>query len=105
MDIADAKEVLTDPEKRKMFDNGRCATRLSQLLSLTRRESCLMDEHCKEWSPIFIASASFFAPLPPSGEDPLDAEEERDRQSQRANPFRGGFNPFGGQGGFHFRFQ
>jgi DnaJ family protein C protein 3 len=22
MDIADAKEVLTDPEKRKQFDNG-----------------------------------------------------------------------------------
>eukprot|EP01147_Barroeca_monosierra_P005798 gene5798-9024_t len=51
MDIAAAKEVLTDPEKRKMFDNG---------------------------------------------EDPLDAEEERERASQRSNPFGHGFNPFGG---------
>eukprot|EP00043_Microstomoeca_roanoka_P017755 m.186097 g.186097 ORF g.186097 m.186097 type:complete len:490 (-) comp16694_c6_seq1:111-1580(-) len=60
MDIASAKEVLTDPELRRRFDNG---------------------------------------------EDPLDAEEERERQAQRANPFGQGFNPFGGGGGFHFRFQ
>ncbi|EGD80829.1 hypothetical protein PTSG_01415 [Salpingoeca rosetta] len=60
MDIAAAKEVLSDPEKRRMFDNG---------------------------------------------EDPLDAEEERERAQHRANPFGQGFNPFGGGGRFHFRFQ
>jgi len=51
MDIAAAKEVLSDPEKRKMFDDG---------------------------------------------EDPLDAEQERERN-------QGGFNPFGGGQRFHFR--
>lgn len=40
-----------------------------------------------------------------TGEDPLDAEEERDRQSHRHQPFRGGFNPFGGGGGGGFRFK
>eukprot|EP00054_Salpingoeca_dolichothecata_P037188 m.10014 g.10014 ORF g.10014 m.10014 type:complete len:477 (-) comp7316_c0_seq1:85-1515(-) len=64
MDIAAAKEVLSDPEKRKMFDDGQ---------------------------------------------DPLDAEEERDRQ-RGGGGFHGfnGFNPFqggGGGGGFHFKFQ
>lgn len=53
MDIAAAKEVLSDPEKRKMFDDG---------------------------------------------EDPLDAEQERER-----NQGGGGFNPFGGGQRFHFR--
>jgi len=53
MDIASAKEVLTDEKMRRQFDDG---------------------------------------------EDPLDAEQERERQ-------QGGFNPFGGGGGqrFHFR--
>ncbi|EDQ91297.1 uncharacterized protein MONBRDRAFT_18046 [Monosiga brevicollis MX1] len=60
MDIAAAKEVLTDPEKRRMFDNG---------------------------------------------EDPLDAEEERERASRGHNPFGGGFNPFGGGQRFNFKFQ
>eukprot|EP00911_Craspedida_sp_UC1_P000138 UC1_evm1s111 len=67
MDLSAAKEVLTDEEKRKMFDNG---------------------------------------------EDPLDAEEERDR-NQRGSPFGGGGFPFGAGGGFgggggqrfHFRYQ
>eukprot|EP00038_Savillea_parva_P009078 m.181081 g.181081 ORF g.181081 m.181081 type:complete len:504 (+) comp15164_c0_seq1:130-1641(+) len=61
MDIAAAKEVLTDPQKRQIFDNG---------------------------------------------EDPLDAEENNQRQRGGFNPFQGGFNPFGGGGGqqhFHFR--
>ncbi|PIK56335.1 putative dnaJ-like subfamily C member 3 [Apostichopus japonicus] len=52
MDIADAKEVLTDPEKRAMYDRG---------------------------------------------EDPLDPEEQQQRQQQWGQPF--GFNPFGGGGG------
>lgn len=59
MDIADAKEVLTDPEKREMYDRG---------------------------------------------EDPLDPEEQQQRQQQWGNPF--GFNPFGGGGGnFQFKFH
>lgn len=61
IDIAAAKEVLTDPEKRQRFDHG---------------------------------------------EDPLDAEEQA---HHGFNPFQGGFNPFGGQGGqggnFHFKFK
>ena len=61
MDIASAKEVLSDPDKRAMFDNG---------------------------------------------EDPLDAEAERERQQQQHNPF-GGFNGFQGFGGqqFHFKYN
>ncbi len=61
MDIASAKEVLSDPEKRKQFD---------------------------------------------SGEDPLDAEQERERQQRGGGGF-GGFNGFQGFGGqqFHFKFQ
>lgn len=51
MDIASAKEVLSDPKMRQQFDNG---------------------------------------------EDPLDAEQERERN-------QGGFNPFGGGQRFHFR--
>ncbi|XP_072034388.1 dnaJ homolog subfamily C member 3-like [Amphiura filiformis] len=58
MDIAAAKEVLTDPDMRQKFDNG---------------------------------------------EDPLDPEEQQQRQ-QWGNPF--GFNPFGsGGGGHHFKFH
>jgi len=59
MDIADAKEVLTDPQMRQIFDDG---------------------------------------------EDPLDAEQNQQRQQHGHNPFHGG-NPFGGGGGqrFHFR--
>jgi DnaJ family protein C protein 3 len=59
MDIASAKEVLTDPEKRRQFDNG---------------------------------------------EDPLDAQEQSQRNQQQHH----GFNPFQGFGGgqqFHFKFQ
>lgn len=61
MDIAAAKEVLTDPEKRRQFD---------------------------------------------SGEDPLDAEEQSQRQQQGFHGFQG-FNPFQGFGGqqFHFKFN
>ena len=62
MDIAAAKEVLTDPEKRKQFDNGV---------------------------------------------DPLDAEEQSQRQQQGFHGFHG-FNPFQGFGGqqqFHFKFH
>ena len=53
MDVASAKEVLSDEKMRRQFDDG---------------------------------------------EDPLDAEQERERN-------QGGFNPFGGGGGqrFHFR--
>lgn len=61
MDIASAKEVLTDPDKRRQFDNG---------------------------------------------EDPLDAQEQSQRQQQGFNPFQG-FHGFGGQGQgqqFHFRY-
>ncbi|XP_071839234.1 dnaJ homolog subfamily C member 3-like [Apostichopus japonicus] len=62
MDIADAKEVLTDPEKRAMYDRG---------------------------------------------EDPLDPEEQQQRQQQWGQPF--GFNPFGGGGGgggnYQFKFH
>lgn len=58
MDIADAKEVLTDPEKRQMFDRG---------------------------------------------EDPLDPEEQQRQQQNWGQPF--GFNPFGGGGGFQFKFH
>jgi len=54
IDIASAKEVLTDPEKRKQFD---------------------------------------------SGVDPLDPEAQ-----QGGGGRRGGFNPFGGGGGFEFHF-
>ena len=32
MDIAAAKEVLTDPEKRRMFDNGALMTSLPLML-------------------------------------------------------------------------
>ena len=39
------------------------------------------------------------------GEDPLDAEEERERASRGHNPFGGGFNPFGGGQRFNFKFQ
>jgi len=59
MDIASAKEVLSDPNKRQIFDDG---------------------------------------------EDPLDAEQNQQRQ-QGGHGFPGGF-PFGGGGGgqqFHFR--
>merc|ERR1712141_31614 len=52
-DIADAKEVLTDDEKRQQFDQGS---------------------------------------------DPLDAEEQSERNQRHHNPFQG-FNPFGGGGG------
>jgi len=59
MDIAAAKEVLTDPQKRQIFDNG---------------------------------------------EDPLDAEENQQRQQGGFNPFQGGGFPFGGgHTQFHFR--
>lgn len=59
MDIAAAKEVLTDPEMRQQYD---------------------------------------------AGDDPLDAETQRDRQQQGHHHH--GFNPFqhGGQN-FHFKFQ
>ena len=68
-DIADAKEVLTDDEKRQQCDQGS---------------------------------------------DPLDAEEQSERNQRHHNPFQG-FNPFGGGGGgqrrggggghrFHFNF-
>ena len=53
-DIADAKEVLTDDEMRRQFNQGS---------------------------------------------DPLDAEEQSERNQQRANPFHG--FPFGGGGGGH----
>ena len=79
MDIASAKEVLTDPEKRQMFDNGTL---------------------CTPWTPVAILHTCMLA-----GEDPLDAEEERDRQSRGGHPFRGGFNPFGGGQRFNFKFQ
>ncbi|XP_041483351.1 dnaJ homolog subfamily C member 3-like [Lytechinus variegatus] len=62
MDIADAKEVLTDPEMREKFD---------------------------------------------AGEDPLDPEQQQQRNQgfHHGHPF--GFNPFGsgGGGGFNFKFK
>jgi DnaJ family protein C protein 3 len=38
MDIADAKEVLTDPEKRRMFDNGKSQCQASFCSQARQRE-------------------------------------------------------------------
>lgn len=37
------------------------------------------------------------------GEDPLDPEEQQRQQQNWGQPF--GFNPFGGGGGFQFKFH
>ena len=87
IDIAAAKEVLTDP--------GKSQASKHLLHSLTFYKTHL-----------FVAEkrARF-----DNGEDPLDPEEQAHQHHHggfHGNPFGGGFNPFGNGGGnFQFKFK
>lgn len=82
IDIAAAKEVLTDPGMKKKHSVTQ-STKILNSLSLMLEKRAKFD----------------------NGEDPLDAEEQA---NQGFNPFGHGFNPFGhggGGGGFQFKFK
>jgi hypothetical protein len=127
MDVASAKEVLSDEKMRRQFDQGTvlvcvcvvllwwhsfCCVRSMRVLAgqsvRTLLSRCLLasarssDDNASSRSSTvahhFLCCSVRDPIAHTKGEDPLDAEQERERQ-------QGGFNPFGGGGGqrFHFR--